>query len=147
MPLIIFLNTQKIILVLGFSIQKMAASDHSEVSAYALDLKKNLGSHFRNIKTLEKKQIILVQFFFTSREDNAWRKLPFLNPNQCRVFGLSKVRRGADLAHTVSLPIMASFFHPIQPKIVSNDSWHLYLYLNDLIIILYSMFFHKKTAK
>ena len=55
----------------GFSIRKMAASDHSEVSAYGLDLKKNLGSHFRNLKTLEKKQIILGQFFFTPREDNA----------------------------------------------------------------------------
>ena len=61
----------------GFSIRKMAASDHSEVSAYGLDLKKNLGSHFRNLKTLEKKQIILGQFFFTPREDNAWRKVPF----------------------------------------------------------------------
>ena len=55
----------------GFSIQKMAASDHSEVSAYGLDLKKNLGSHFRNLKTLEKNKIILGQFFFTPREDNA----------------------------------------------------------------------------
>ena len=55
----------------GFSIRKMAASDHSEVLAYSLDLKKNLGSHFRNLKTLEKKQIILGQFFFTPREDNA----------------------------------------------------------------------------
>ena len=60
----------------GFSIQKIAASDHSEVSAYGLNLKKSLGSHFRNLKTLEKKQIILGQFFFTPREDNALRKVP-----------------------------------------------------------------------
>ena len=37
----------------------MAASDHSEVSAYGLDLKKNLGSHFRNLKTLEKNKLYL----------------------------------------------------------------------------------------
>ena len=46
----------------GFSIQKMAASDHSEVSAYGLDLKKNLGSHFRNLKTLEKSKLYLDNF-------------------------------------------------------------------------------------
>ena len=47
---------------LGFSIQKMAASDHSEVSAYGLDLKKNLSSHFRNLKTLEKSKFYLDNF-------------------------------------------------------------------------------------
>ena len=46
----------------GFSIRKMAASDHSEVSAYGLDLKKNLGSHFRNLKTLEKSKLYLDNF-------------------------------------------------------------------------------------
>ena len=40
----------------------MAASDHSEVSAYGLDLKKNLGSHFRNLKTLEKSKLYLDNF-------------------------------------------------------------------------------------
>ena len=48
----------------------MAASDHSEVSAYGLNLKKNLGSHFGNLKTLEKSKIILGHFFFTPRDDN-----------------------------------------------------------------------------
>ena len=65
------------LLFLRFLIEKMAASDHSEVSAYGLDLKKNLSSHYKNLKTLEKKQIILGQFFFTPWEDNAWRKVPF----------------------------------------------------------------------
>ena len=40
----------------------MAALDHSEVSAYGLDLKKNLGSHFRNLKTLEKSKLYLDNF-------------------------------------------------------------------------------------
>ena len=71
------LSSYNLLFFSGFSIRKMAASDHSEVSAYGLDLKKNLGSHFRNLKTLEKSKIILGQFFFTPREDNAWRKVPF----------------------------------------------------------------------
>ena len=40
----------------------MAASDHFEVSAFGLDLKKNLGSHFRNLKTLEKSKLYLDNF-------------------------------------------------------------------------------------
>ena len=40
----------------------MAASDHSKVSPYRLDLKKNLGSHFRNLKTLEKSKSYLDNF-------------------------------------------------------------------------------------
>jgi hypothetical protein len=31
----------------------MEASDHSEVSAYGLDLKKDLGLHFFNLDTIE----------------------------------------------------------------------------------------------
>ena len=40
----------------------MAALDFSEVLAYSLDLKKNLGSHFRNLKTLEKSKLYLDNF-------------------------------------------------------------------------------------
>ena len=48
----------------------------------SLGLLRGLGSHFRNLKTLEKSKIILGQFFFTPREDNAWRKVPFLLPSK-----------------------------------------------------------------
>ena len=80
------LSSYNLLFFSGFSIRKMAASDHSEVSAYSLDLKKNLGSHFRNLKTLEKSKIILGQFFFTPREDNAWRKVPFFLSKISAVF-------------------------------------------------------------
>ena len=42
------------LLFLGFLIRKMAASDHFEVLVYGLNLKKNLDSHFRNLKTLKR---------------------------------------------------------------------------------------------
>ena len=40
----------------------MAASEHSKVSAYGFDLKKNLGSHFRYLKTLKKSKLYLDNF-------------------------------------------------------------------------------------
>ena len=50
---------------LCISIKKRKASDHSEVSAFGLDLKKNLGFPFFNLDTLENFQITLGQFFQT----------------------------------------------------------------------------------
>ena len=51
----------------GFSIQKMAASDHSEVLVYGLNLKKNLDSHFRNLKTLKRTNYTWIIFPHTWR--------------------------------------------------------------------------------
>ena len=51
--------------------KKREASDYSEVSAFGLDLKKNLGFHFFNLDTQENFQITLGQFFQTLRQDNA----------------------------------------------------------------------------
>ena len=46
---------------------KKGASDHSEVLAFGLDLKKNLGFPFSNLDTQENIQITLGQFFQTLR--------------------------------------------------------------------------------
>ena len=46
----------------------MAASDHSKVPEYGLNLKKNLGSHFRNLKTLKKKPRLYLDNFSSHLE-------------------------------------------------------------------------------
>ena len=46
----------------------MAASDHSGVSAYSLNLKKNLSSHFRNLKTLKKSKLYMDNFFVQDKK-------------------------------------------------------------------------------
>ena len=50
---------------LCISIKKREASEHSEVSAFGLDLKKNLGIHFFNLDTQENFQITLGQIVQT----------------------------------------------------------------------------------
>ena len=50
---------------LGISIENMEASDHSEVSACGLDLKKDLGPHFFNRDTIENFQITRGNIFQT----------------------------------------------------------------------------------
>ena len=67
-----------LIFFLDILIGKMEASEHSEVSGFALDLKKNLVLHFSNLDIQEKYQITLGKIFHTLRQNNAWRKVPFL---------------------------------------------------------------------
>ena len=62
---------------LDILIGKMEVSDHSEVSGFALDLKKNLVLHFSNLDIQEKYQITLGKIFHTLRQNNALRKVPF----------------------------------------------------------------------
>ena len=65
-----------LIFFLDILIGKMEASEHSEVSGFALDLKKNLSLHFSNLDIQEKYQITLGKIFHTLRQNNAWRKVP-----------------------------------------------------------------------
>ena len=55
-----------------------------------------------------------------------------LNPNQGGLFGSSKGWGGVESAHGTFRAICASFHHPNQPNMVSNESWHLYLTLESL---------------
>ena len=59
-----------LIFFLDILIGKMEASEHSEVSGFALDLKKNLGIHFSNLDIQEKYQITLGKIFHTLRQNN-----------------------------------------------------------------------------
>ena len=60
-------------------------------------------------------QLKCVEFVFVIKKikTKSLYIIEIFDPNQCGVFGHSKVRGGADSARTVSLPIMASFFTQI----------------------------------
>ena len=57
-----------------------------------------------------------------------------LNPNQGGLFGRSK--GGVECARRTFRAISASFFIQINPNTISNESWHLYLPVESLNIIL-----------
>ena len=92
-------------------------------------------------------QLKCVEFVFVIKKikTKSLYIIEIFDPNQCGVFGHSKVqgrKGGGGLIQPAQfLYLSCPIFLRYQPNIVSNDIWHLYLYLNDLRIVRNSVIF------